>query len=318
MQDLYSLNYQELLDLALMMDGFIVVYRPIGGVGDAVMTLPAISALRKEWGDEMPIVVICIDYVEPIYRHHPDVNAVIQINQNEIESTAIEKAFELMDVGCILYPLYHPCPASLYENSHSPEIKRSRQAIFAEMCDVAFTGDSYKLQSKERDVEIAAHFGLDRYIVVHLRSHDYWRDYPKILTKALLGKLVRWGKRYDIRVVSVDSTLDYEVKGVLAIHNMHLDGVIGLIDGALLTIGPDSAMVHIAGALGGDLLGIYGPTDPDVRLKYQGANSIGVYSKCNRQYCWYGPCRSKFCLKTLPPSKIARKAKEILIERGEL
>lgn len=318
MQDLYSLTYQELLDLAIMMDGFVVVYRPIGGVGDAVMTLPAISALRKEWGDEMPIVVMCIDYIEAIYRHHPDVNAVIQIDPKEIESIAIERAFELMDAGCILYPLYHPCPASLYENSHSPAIKRSRQAIFAEMCDVSFNGNSYKLQPKERDVEIAAHFGLDRYVVVHLRSHDYWRDYPKILTKALLGKLVQWGKRYDIRVVSVDSTLDFQVKGVLAIHNMHLDGVIGIIDGSLLTIGPDSAMVHIGGALGGDILGIYGPTDPDVRLKYPGANSIGTYPKCKRQYCWYGPCRSKFCLKTLPPSKIFAKAKEILFERGAL
>lgn len=319
MQDLYSLEYDELLDYAKSIDGFVVVYRPIGGVGDAVMTLPAISGLRTEWGSEMPIIVLCIDYIEAIYRHHPDVNAVVSVSSKEIESKAVVKAFELMDAGCILYPLYHPCPAAVYETSHNPAITRSRQEIFAEMCDVVFTGNSYKLYAKEDDKEILDKYNIgDRYIVVHLKSHDIWRDYPTILTKALLSKLVRWGKRRDIQIVSIDSVLDFGVKGVTSVHNVHLDSTIGLIDGALLTIGPDSAIVHIGGALGGNILGIYGPTDPNVRLKYEFADSVGEYHRCKRQYCWYAPCRNKFCLKTLPPSKIVKKAEEILLEGGAL
>jgi ADP-heptose:LPS heptosyltransferase len=87
-----------------------------------------------------------------------------------------------------------------------------------------------------------------------------------------------------------------------------------------MLIGPDSSMVHIAGALGENhdvrVLGIFGPTDPGVRLRYNKAYWMEGFDRCKRQHCWYVPCRGKFCLKTLSPSKVLGRVKGILMEDG--
>ena len=57
MQDLYNLTRDELVEYARQIGGFIVVYRPVGGIGDAVMILPAMTGLSKVW-ENVPIVVI--------------------------------------------------------------------------------------------------------------------------------------------------------------------------------------------------------------------------------------------------------------------
>ncbi len=318
MHDLYSLNFEELLDYIKGIGGAIVVWRPVGGIGDAVMILPAITALRTEWGDAVPIIVLCIDYIEPIFRHHPGVSVVIGLAPDAINKREdLRIATRLREAGSIIYPLYYPCPAAVYEASHNPLIAKSRQEIFAENCDVKFNGSGYGLVVDDADFDLASELELeDRYIVVQLRSHDTARDYPKLLTKAVLCKFSRWRKKYDIQIVTIDSVMGFGVKGVRELYQQHLNTVMAVISNALAVVGPDSSMVHIGGALGTRILGIFGPTDPAVRLKYDKAAWMGGFERCGRQYCWYCPCKQKFCLKTLLPIKIVKTVEEILREEN--
>lgn len=316
MYDLYRLNFDELLDYIKSIGGAIVVWRPVGGIGDAVMMLPAVTALRTEWGDAVPIIVLCVDYIEPIFRHHPDVDCVISLTQDEIGRYEDRiKAEQLAGAGAIIHPLYYPCPAAEYEAACNPYIDKSRQAIFAEACDVKFNGGGYNVKLSEEELNTSKDWNIgDRYVMVHLRSHDKWRDYPKILTQALLIKLVKLGTKHDFEVLSVDSVFDYGIKKVRAIHHTHLNSIMGIIAGAMMLVGPDSAMVHIAGALDVDTLGIFGPTDPEIRLKYSRAYWMKGFERCGRQHCWYCPCRNKYCLKTLKPVTVANRVEKILME----
>jgi len=319
MLNLYSLTREGLLDYIRSVGGGIAIYRPVGGIGDAAMILPAVTALRKAWGD-VPIIMICIDYIEPVFRHHPDIDVVVGFTQEEINRGDHHFfTMECSEVGCEVYKLYDPCPGVVYESEYSPYITKSRQDLFAEACDVEFDMRNYRLELTEEEKDIPNVLGLnDRYMAVHLRSHDKWRDYPKVYTKALLGKLYRWGKKQDIQIVTIDSTLSFEVKGVQAFHHMHLNTIFGILNKAMLVVGPDSSMVHLAGALGRDVLGIFGPTNPMVRLRYQKARWLGKFSRCNRQYCWYIPCSRKFCLSTLSPAKVMKSVRDILEVSGGL
>ena len=47
MHDLHSVKHDDLLDRVKQMDGAIVVYRPVGGIGDAVMICPAAEVSVK-------------------------------------------------------------------------------------------------------------------------------------------------------------------------------------------------------------------------------------------------------------------------------
>ena len=313
MYDLYSLSNPGIVDFVRQIGGAIVVYRPVGGIGDAAMILPAITGLRKKWGDVL-IIVVCIDYIDPVFRHHPDVDVVVPFTSEEIgRGDHHFFTMECQEAGSVIYRLYEPDPATIYEAEYGQYITKSRQSIFSEACEVKFRRENYKLQLTDEEKDIPRTLGLnDRYIILHLRSHDRWRDYHKITTKALLSKLYRWGKKRDIQVVTVDSTLDFEVSGVRAFHHMHLNTIFGVINGAMLLIGPDSSMVHVAGVMGQNVLGIFGPTNPMVRLQYNKARWIGSFPRCKRQYCWYRPCSKKFCLSTLRPGKIANAAINIL------
>lgn len=315
---IHNLEYEELLDY-VRTEGGIVVLRSVGGIGDAVMISPTFTELKKQYGD-VPLVAVCVDYIDPIFRHNPAIDALITFDQEQInqgDDRRCIKDFE--DAGCIIYNLRYPCPAAIYEAQYSPYIAKSRQAIFAEACDVKFNGGGYNLKLSEEEINYPKELGLnDRYIMVHLRSHDRWRDYPKILVKALISRLMSWGKRFDIQVITVDSVLDYGVKGAKGFHHVHLNIIMGLVNGAMMLVGPDSSMIHLSGALGKKTLGLFGPTSPVVRMKYGQAYWLGDFKKCGRQYCWYHPCKRSYCMKTIKPTRIVDTVDMILSNAGEI
>lgn len=102
----------------------------------------------------------------------------------------------------------------------------------------------------------------------------------------------------------------------MSIAQINLYEVFSLFKYALMVIGPDSMATHVKGALGGQILGLYGPTDPRVRLKYRNAHWMQPFEKCGRQYCWYTPCKYRFCMASsaMKPKHIVRRVQDILRE----
>jgi len=217
----------------------------------------------------------------------------------------------LYDLGAVLLRYYNPCPAATYEAQECPKIYKPRQSIFCDFAGVVFDRDNYCFELEEEDRELQSELP-GRYVVVQLRSHDKWRDYPYV--PWLLQELVKLGKEIDFRVVTVDSTERYDVKDVISYSHLPLGDVFGVIDGCLLFIGPDSMGIHAAGALQKPSLGIFGPTNPRVRLRYYNAHWMPGFRRCKRQYCWYLPCRWKLCLRVLTARAVVRQARRIIEE----
>jgi hypothetical protein len=308
-----KLSDNEILEIVKQRSGAWVFHRPVGGIGDAVMLLPAITALKKQVGNDL-LVVSCVDYIAPVFEHHPYVDYVMSYTGAEISEGKDEVVLgELENAGSVIHRYYHPCPASVYEAEHNPDITKPRQDIFCEHAGVEFDINNYclTLTREEKELPFSELKGM-RYIVVQVRSHDLWRNYLHM--KWLLDELAWVGKKKDFLVVTVDSAIDPGMKGVVSYTHKSLRWIFGMISGAMLLIGPDSAFVHVAGALNVPILGLFGPTNPAVRLRYHNAHWMPRFKRCPRQYCWYKACAWRFCLATLRPRKIIRRVKDLIME----
>jgi len=324
---------EEVFDFVRVLGGAWVVWRPVPGIGDMVMISPGLTALKSEIGDD-PLIVSCLDYIAPIARMNPAVDYVLAYHQDEVDRHQDREDLEMLDgIGSVIYRLYDPCPASKYESEFNPyymdefgrtvptyrDIVRSRQEIFAKAMGVKFSVANYNMKLEEEYEDRWSKLGAGgRYVAVQIRSHDAWRDYPKM--GWLLHELVALGKKMDFGVVAIDSTQVVDMKGVESLAGLELMNTVAIIKRALMLVGPDSMGVHVAGAFGVPTLGLFGPTNPRIRLQYTNAHWMPRHKAlgrvCPRQYCWYTPCKYQYCMTSLSmnPRRVRKRARIILEE----
>ena len=113
--------------------------------------------------------------------------------------------------------------------------------------------------------------------------------------KTKMWDLVEYiAKRYYGTIVTFDTEWKYEgrLKNVKSLVHKNFRYVWAVMSRMLLGIGPDSVGVHAWGSTGVPVYGLFGPTDPRVRLKYPyiAYPDIGGCPYHN-QYCWYDICR---------------------------
>lgn len=310
---LTRLTNEEIFDIIKAHSDVYIVYRPVGGIGDAVMIMAAITGVRNKIGKSALLIVMCVEYIRSVFEHNPAIDYIMSYTEPDIgEKKDIVDVAKIKELGCTLYPLHHPCPAAVYEADACPQIYKTRQEIFSEACDVKFSMYNYNFILHEEELDIPKTMMLpDRYVVVQLRSHDRWRDYR--FTRWLLMELKRLGKKMDFGVVTVDAEMDAGIKGVISLYKIPLNYLFGVVNSASLIIGPDSSFIHIGGALERNVLGMFGPTNPAVRMRYKYPYWLSRFGRCTKQYCWYDPCRWRFCM-SFKPKVILEKTKMILQE----
>lgn len=323
------MNRAEAISSIIMNGGGYVAWRPVGGVGDAVMMIPSLVALKKQAGNDL-VIVSCVDYIAPIFDMCPYVDAILSYTSDEIKDELDKSDLDLLDEhGSVIYKFYDPCPASLYESENHPfalikslnralptgnVISKSRQEIFCEHVGVEFSMDNYCLDVNGDYSDSIDKLG--RYIVYQPFTNEPRRNYPYY--DMLFRKLVRLGEKIDFNVVSIDSSKWINIKGVHNVVGSSLKYVAALLKSAAAFIGCDSMGAHLAGALETETFGIFGPTDPSVRLKYKRVHwnpRLSIAGRnCPRQYCWYLPCKKRFCLRSsrCSPSAILDQFKEAL------
>ena len=104
---------------------------------------------------------------------------------------------------------------------------------------------------------------------MQIQSAEKWRDYPHI--KRVARGLLKKG----FHVYSFDKSKPLNVRGITNIIGKGLREVMIHIKKMNLMIGPDSGLLHIAGALGVPILGIIAPTDPLIRYQdYDNSNLL--------------------------------------------
>ncbi len=80
-----------------------------------------------------------------------------------------------------------------------------------------------------------------------------------------------------------------------------------------LLLCPDSGLAPLAGAIGTKVLGLFGPTNPMMRLSSYDADWVWLEKTCKECPCWYiFPCGGSKCIDAITPRMILDKIKRML------
>lgn len=269
-------------------DYTIMVQRTVPGLGDAVMFEPVLRRL-KERGEN-----VCVA------TPYPD---VFNMTYDTVDKPPDYLSKDnVIDLGL-------PCPCALYE-SKTDKIKKGRIELFLERAGLEYKNDipKIRLDPVEKNY-LNPKIGVALVSARYGELNDGWRDYPYI--NALIERLKKVGDITWFHTESVVLDNVHNFKGsvkelIHAINSMEY----------MVTI--DSAAAHIAGALSIPQYSIFGPTDPTLRVsQYPNTNFAPKYEKCGKSYCWYNPCRDRFCLTTLSPKHIVKQVTNHLKELSE-
>tara|TARA_B100000809_G_scaffold1698_1_gene1941 strand:+ start:4430 stop:5239 length:810 start_codon:yes stop_codon:yes gene_type:complete len=266
----------------------VVLQRVSPGIGDAIMMQPLIENLYRDNHKDFGLVTKFPDLFRgmyPIYDTPPEFAEVIDVDD--------------------------PCPCSLYE-SEVKVIKKGRTQLFLESGGYTYKKEAPRLEltaveqgkAEEFKGEQGVQIGLSTTSAAYGNVLDGWRDYP--YPEALAKSLSSLGHVVWMHTESLHSKYAEDFKGSLRdlmIRIKSLD----------IMVAVDTAAVHIAGALGVTVYGLFGPTDPALRIAdYTSTFWLPKYEKCGRAYCWYDPCKWRFCLQSLKPKTIQKKVKVLL------
>lgn len=266
----------------------VVLQRKSPGIGDAIMMQPLIERLYRDNHKNFGLVTKFPDLFDgmyPVYQSSPDFAEVIDVDE--------------------------PCPCTLYE-SEAKVIKKGRTQLFLEVCGYTYKGETPELRltrlelekSKEIKEAKGVQIGVSTTSAAYGNVLDGWRDYP--YPEALAKSLSSLGHVVWMHTEPLYSKHAEDFKGSLRdlmIRIKSLD----------IMVAVDTATAHIAGALGVTVYGLFGPTDPALRIaNYPSVFWLPKYEKCGRAYCWYDPCKWRFCLQSLKPKTIQKKVKVLL------
>lgn len=308
MADPIYITLQDLYSIVKSSADVYIMYRPIPGAGDAVCIMPGATGMRKRLGSKAIIVMYGLEYANTVFEHNDVIDFIVPCTAEQVkQGIDLQNIKQLETMNCTVYRLEHPCPCGFHEENTEPYLRRSRVEIFSEACGVEFNINNYNFVLHEEDLAAKERLNLpDRYIVVGVQTSTFWKNY--IYIGWLIKKLVKLGKQFGFQVVTMDEHIQFDIKDVISLVQQKLTDLYGVIAQSLMTVSMDSAYAHIAGALEVPIFGIYGPTPPEKFLRYKKTSWLSSFIRCNRQYCWYQPCKLRPCL-AVHPNKIVREIK---------
>lgn len=152
-------------------------------------------------------------------------------------------------------------------------------------------------------------------VTVHISSVDQRRNWPAKHFMELVGRLSKL--RPDLLFI----IFDQHKKGTWGLRRSanasqySIRAKAALINESILFIGPDSGLMHIAGALEKDMVTLFGSTDANSRINhYRNAVSVEAGVVCSP--CWYAPCLLNYaCMRQITVSKVLVAVLDKLSER---
>jgi len=266
-----------------------VIRRTVEGLGDAVFLEPLVSLASEKFSEKIGIQLLR-EYL-PLYENHPKLDKLFTESDDPNCDFLLDTNKDIV------------CPALIYEIQNQPEVKKSRVEIFCEAAGLVHDGRAPKLylsESERREVRKIRRRYQGIRVGIHTKAKHPERDYPHI--KELIEYLRR---KTDWHLFLIEKNQVLQVPGTVALTGLPIRKLMTYIKAFNLVIGPDSGIVMLAGALNTPVYGIFGPTDPKMRIAcFKDAYWKEEYTRCARSPCWYESCEERWCLKTLSPKKI--------------
>lgn len=261
------------------------------GIGDVLMTTPTLDAL-KELFISSPTITYATNtrYLDgglvKILRGNPSINKVI--DRDQIDESEYDLVINLH------------CPCVGYERRENLPINRID--LFAAHAGVKLQNKIPRYFVDSKEVEWGLSF-LQRHriksqvIMVHVFSTAVRRNLNSATFKSALMDLDSRGYRLIILLHSTDYPSEVyfdNIPGAIILKDEDIRNIVGLMISCDLVICPDSAILHLAGALNIPTVSLFGHTDPRARINYY-PNTVAVWpgQRFSCAPCWHGNCPHK-------------------------
>lgn len=287
-------------------DQAILVKRMYGGLGDILMTGPAIKALKTKFPNKK------IHYAIPQRYHELMQNLNFIDKILDVDRPINFKIYEqIMDISS---------PDAFYESSRvysGKKVQKSRVEIYAEALGVRHllsthipiynvTDDEKKwasifLESKKLDKD-------KKLLAIQLKSAEEYRDYPKEKLPKLFNLLKNY---YNIILLGEESKTKYN--DVIDARGYGIRKFAAIMDKCDGLISVDTGPLHLGAALNMKIVAIFGPIDYKVRCK-EYKNTTVMTSNLPCIPCWRNgttKCKqtgqvkgTSKCMNSIPPKSI--------------
>lgn len=294
----------------------ICIYRGLGGIGDILMITPALMEIKRRFPNAH--LTFAVD------RHSTSNDIYWNLVKN---APFIDKLVDSRKVSRTNYELYFDISAVCipYERNDLPP--RNRIDIFASYLGLTSLKRKlpfYKVEAKEAKWAHEAIKDLkpnpnSPVIMLHTASNEGKRSWDIESQKAFVKSLHKeipdallvvsdfnrylqpgeWSKLSDGKVVE---------KSFLGIRE-----TAALIHECDIFVGPDSGLMHIAGAIGKRSIVLFGSIPPEARINYYPTHQAVTAGDLKCLGCWYADCPYDIkCMKTINVKVVIMKIKDYL------
>jgi len=296
------------------------------GIGETILTLPAIEALRKRF-PKAEINVLVTSRNEDVYYNNKNINKTVKLNLNPfsilnfiIKNTQkydlvidMEEYLNISSiisffVGKRIVGYSHNARAGLYTNKVKYNDKQHAVQTFldlARVLDINYTINNLpKLNFSKNDQNIVDKFLKNN----EIKSNDFivcvatgaaesakarmwlFDRYAELCDEIIArhnAKVIFVGVSDEIKLIEdIQKITESKNKTINAAGKITLKQLFYLIGKSNLFIGNDAGPMHIAAAQGVKTLGLFGPNLP-IRFGPYGEGNIGLYKGNN---CEFSPC----------------------------
>ena len=275
------------------------------GIGDVITTTPVVRAIKQQFAKVKITYATNTQYLGgalvEVLKHNPNIDRIIE------RELIGEADYDLV--------INLHCPCIHYEKRGNPPI--SRIDLFAKHVGVELTNPVPEFFIQEEEIangeELLRPVLQDKLLLVQPSASSQRRS---IQHDTLKEALVTLYKEHGVRSIVITHSTDHasavlweNVPGGLAIKDLTIREIAGVMVHCNLVLCPDSSILHLAGALDIPTVAMFGPTHPDARINhYKSAVGIWEARELAPCPCWYEHCPiGETCWKLITPGIIVDK-----------
>jgi ADP-heptose:LPS heptosyltransferase len=281
------------LEAELLLSNKVVIERVLGGIGDCCMCRPAINAYIAQ-NPEREVYIRTSRPLDDVFK---DINcAGILLDPPKFEYEHFDLNSPCLDYELSEHPFAVVNQKKLIRRDHN--IILSRQEVFCGVVGTKFDQSNYDVKFTEQELDFAETYtkGLSNILLVHCNSNEISRTYK--YESALLDYV---SKHWDGYVIAIRPKKDPKINNVVVWQDGGIRQLWSVMTKSAAGIMVDSGPIHLMGAVGGVVYGIFGPIDPAIRLKYKHAYWKPINCKYTKNKpCWYTPCKGVYCMSRYP------------------
>lgn len=292
-------------------DAKILILRKFGGLGDILMQSIMFPDLKRQYPN-MDVTYAIPKQFLPLFDNCSDIDHVIDKDEVETQIYRLiaDGEYELIsDVSqcCVIHEVN-----SLKDKGI---VDKQRPDIWANHFGLNLKWHDTCIRITERETDFAKKYlKRDERKIIGFAPFSAARSRSYPFVQEVIDKLTTLN--YRVLLIHSDDTPYVNCEKITHQDLRTLGAIINELD---LLIGVDSGPLHYAGILKKKVVGIYGVTDYNSRLKYYDA--VGIQGKCqsNRKPCWH--MQSSFCMKDniagcmyIAPERVINVVDQLLME----